>query len=225
MNDFRDRISKLTGIGRFVDVALIARDLIVTNKQLLTGKTINVNPALVGIVSERSKHVFNILKISVETTRISGLTVNFDNGTPKNTLLEEFRNPQILLSHTNSLCWNRFTVCKELMYYYLEETATANKPEKGDVGKDLISKLSSISGSFCEIKKEDDLDKEQFTFCLAIEVMLPWVWRDEVHDMNEQGFTNKEIATRFKVPEAIIEMYFTSGYKELSIETNTGLDA
>ncbi len=220
MSETSKKKATSVGAGRFVDAVLMARDLITNNIHLLSGEVINVNPDLVEIVSKRVNLDFQILKIEAETTRIAGLTINYKELRPENSILNTEITPQILVSATNSHCWNRFTVCKELLYYYIGEKAKT--PEKGLVGEDLIEKLESIKGDFCDIKKEDDLDTEHFTFVMAIELLLPWERRDDLHKQKETGLTNHQIALNFSVPESIISLYFDC-YKKLSAECNGAL--
>lgn len=214
---------KLVGVGRFVDAVVLARDIFNSNGQLLTRRPVNVNPELVAVVSNHTDLSFQILELDVETSRISGLTINYPKKTPLNSITDEIVTPQILLSSTNSVCWDRFTVCKEIMYYYLGFDGKTLPPNKGEVGEDLVAKLQSISGSFWGIEKESELDIEHFTFCIAIELLLPWAWREEIHQMKVVGFTHLQIASIYKVPEDIIYMYFDTNYRELSVASNTDL--
>ena len=56
---------------------------------------------------------------------------------------------------------------------------------------------------------------------MSIEIMLPWGGvREKLHAMKDSGSTHYKIADQFKVPEDVIDLYFDSGYKDLSIESN-----
>lgn len=223
-------VPELRSVGRFIDAVLIAKNLFDEYPQLLKNdkKIINVNPDIVRIVNSIIGCDIQLIEIQTETTKIAGFLLHQLSDDPKNPIFEDKITPQIVLPKSNSTCWNRFAICKELMYYYVnggDEEKTWERALKTNTltHSDLIAKLNSISGDFWEINKEDDLDIERFTICIATEVLLPWQYRSELKEMKNAGQTYRKIAERFKVPESIVTRYFDTKYEALSEVCNMGL--
>lgn len=222
-------IKELEPVGRFVDAVLIAKNLFDEQPQLLQSdkKIVNVNPDIVRIVNSIIGCNIQILEIKTETTKIAGFLLHRRSEDPENPIFEDKITPQIIVPITNSTCWKRFAVCKELMYYYINGTGEKAwekaLKETTLTHNDLLAKLYSISGDVWEIEKEDDLDIERFTICIATEVLLPWKHRAELNTMKAEGQTSRKMAERFKVPEVIIARYFETKYGALSEECNKSL--
>lgn len=229
MNVAEIEVTKLKPVGRFVDAILIAKNLFEEQPQLLNSdkKIINVNPDIVRVINSIIGCDIQILEIKTETTKIAGFLLHRRSEDPENPIFEDKITPQIIVPVTNSTCWKRFAICKELMYYYIngtEEKAWEKALKESTLTHDdLLAKLYSISGDVWEIEKEDELDIERFTVCIATEVLLPWKHRGELKAMKADGQTNRKMAERFKVPEVIIERYFETKYGVLSEECNHAL--
>lgn len=230
MNVHGYNVVALETVGRFLDAVLVARDVFKGHPHLLGGdkKVVNVNPDIVRIVNSLIECEIQILEIATETTKIAGFLLHRRSADPENPIFDDKVTPQIIVSSSNSNCWKRFAVCKELMYYYVNgtgekawENALTNSPLSD---ASFLARLNSISGDFWEIKKEDELDIEHFTLCVAIEILLPWQQRSELKVMKDSAQTNRKIAERFKVPEAVIARYFETNYGSLSDECNKELD-
>lgn len=230
MNAAGIEIVALVGVGRFIDAVLVARDVFNGHPHLLGGdkKVVNVNPDIVQVVNSLIACEIQIIELATETSKIAGFLLHRRSADPENPIFEDKVTPQIIVPSSNSNCWKRFAVCKELMYYYVGgndfkewEKALTNSPLSNE---SFLARLRSISGEFWDIEKESELDIEQFTLCVAMEILLPWQQREELNAMKGSGQTNRKIAERFKVPEVIISRYFETNYGQLSEESNKGLD-
>lgn len=214
--------------GRFVDLVLEARQIHEDNLSLSRGSVVNVNPDFLQIVTAFTDKAVAIKRLDTESRKVAAIVLQKVYNGPVNLFLQPCTmSEEILLSNTLTACWKRFAACKELVHIYLRHGREAERGEESiDITLDsLRGKLVSISGDFWGLKKEDDLDEERYALYLAVEIMLPWSKRDKLHEMKEQKLTHYKIAEKFKVPEAVIDMYFApeSGYKNLSVESNTDL--
>ncbi|MCF6217948.1 MAG: hypothetical protein L3J62_08440 [Gammaproteobacteria bacterium] len=209
-------------VGRFIDAVALARDFLAQNPQLIN-IPVSVNPEITRIIIATTPFKkIKILETGTGVSKIAGmllLTKPADSSI--NLLTDSEAIPTILLSPTSTKCWKRFAVCKELMHMYIEQDKKGleERAHKFD-GECIISNLQRISEAFWTIKKEDELNGEQFGFVVTMEVLLPWDSREQLDVMKKTPLSNYQIANEFKVPESIIARYFESGYDELSREAN-----
>lgn len=113
-------------------------------------------------------------------------------------------------------CWQRFCITKELLHLYI-----GCVPAPIDANSCL--KLAHGSRFVLPENLKNGMDEETFCLYLAIEVLLPWSQRMVLSDMKHNGDTPLQMATRYRVPVAIIEHYFDCGYAEISFEANKRL--
>ena len=214
-------------VGRFVDAVLLARDFLTNNPQLIK-IPVSVNPEITKIIIETTPFKeIKILETLTGVSKIAGiLLLTKPEDSSKNLLTDKEAIPTILLSPTSTKCWKRFAVCKELMHMYIEQDRKElEKRARRFDGKCIISNLRHISEEFWAVNKEDELNAEQFGFVVSMEILLPWARRIDLDATKKEGLSNYQIANKFKVPESVIARYFDSGYRELSSESNEGLDA
>lgn len=211
--------------ARFLEAVVEARDIHDNNPSLSKSGIVNVNPDLVQIVTGLTGKEIKLRELGAESKKVAAIVLQRKSADPVNLLMEEKLTEEILLPKNLSTCWKRFASCKELVHIILRDGRESES--KNDDGENntssLQDKLVSISGDFGNLKKEDDLDEERYALYLAVEIMLPWSMRDALHKMKDDGNTHYKIADKFKVPEDVIDLYFNTSYKELSVESNSGL--
>lgn len=113
-------------------------------------------------------------------------------------------------------CWSRFVICKELAHLLADTPA--------QFAADPIDQLQQAQQSSFPLRsRHDTLNSEEYAFVLAAEYMLSWPHRPRLADATRPS--NYKVALRFRMPEKIVEWWYSSGYAALSEGMNDDLDA
>ena len=124
---------------------------------------------------------------------------------------------RVLLTTDNNRCWRRFCVTKEVMHVL---TGFVGNPQNvsGQISLARKSRFTTPN------EGTPDLDGETFCLYLAIEVLIPWRYRQELSaDLHERRLTLLQIAHKYAVPRAIIEEILETDYAESSYKINSGI--
>lgn len=122
-----------------------------------------------------------------------------------------------------NLCWQRFTVVKELSHIY--SGTVANSMTQGAVAITLAAKESrQVIPTL-----DTELDAETAAFYMALEIMVPWRLREQFNDLRAAGATTYQLAKAFMIPQMFIS-HFTSDWNDrntyagLSFQINSQLN-
>ena len=99
------------------------------------------------------------------------------------------------------LCIRRFLEAKELLHL-LTETVVGDERQRDMVADAWLEQ--SLDGRNFVADFDRPLSPEAVGFYLAIEVLLPWCLRKELHEMLDRGATTLQIAKAFMIPEFVI---------------------
>jgi hypothetical protein len=192
------------GVGRVADAILIARDIPIG---LPPSKRMPVNPDL-------RHHVEAVLcsatggefPVKIERVRIS--SAHLRGG------LARYRDhAKVWLSADLNLCWSRFVACKELMHLLADD--------QQHFARDPVHQIESVLRGY-HWTLDKALDSETFAVVLALEYLFRWECRPRLEDSTRGS--NFQIADRFKIPEAIVDGYFSSSLASISEQANAQLD-
>lgn len=107
-------------------------------------------------------------------------------------------------------CWRRFVVCKEMYHCMLDRTddERANTVEELNRLVELLEQdTSSVSGRF------PPYDTERQAELFALETLIPVEYRLQMKDAFNNGkITTKEVANKFRIPEAFVPFSFQPSY-------------
>lgn len=143
----------------------------------------------------------------------------------KNTGKSQFR---ITISYPN-LCWLRFISCKELMHVHYDMfdntdiSSDAFRKGTDPIMEHILSRRTPVCG--------EELKAETSAFYLAIETMIPWEIRGQLHrlldvlDPKEYKHPVSCIAKAFMIPEFVFYHILDSKYLDLSDKVNRAIDA
>lgn len=106
-----------------------------------------------------------------------------------------------------NLCWQRFTVVKELAHVY--SRTVANSMTQGAAAITFAAKESrQIVPTL-----DTELDAETAAFYIALEIMVPWRLRRQFNDLRTAGATTYQLAKAFMIPQIFIA-HFTSDWND-----------
>lgn len=176
---------------RPIDVVLIARDVIQKYQKRIQEPISSPIHILNGGILETIGTVTGIDEIEVECLKwpgdiIKGCVARYCNDMSKAT---------ILYSSSLNVCWSRFVVCKEAAHLLI-----------GNDDNYTSDPVSLVEGLIDAVLPgiDDEIDAEYLAQYCAMELLIPAVAREELYGMENQGFSNYEIAFEFKVPESLI---------------------
>lgn len=107
-------------------------------------------------------------------------------------------------------CWSRFCLIKELMH-------VLHPDPSDDIANQTDLRLALARDSRIMIPNErENLDHERIGLYMAIETMVPWIFRGEWSDLRLQGVSNYRLALENLVPQNVVNHYFDCGYGQLS---------
>lgn len=122
-----------------------------------------------------------------------------------------------IIVDAHTLCWKRFVICKEL-FHILWSWEEGHVPSDPRINLGFSRQRDRI---YLEKDTKTPLPLELICFIQAVEFMLPWSQREQMHNMyDQQNLSFYQIAKHFMVPEAIIYMYFSTPYRARSVEIN-----
>ncbi len=108
-----------------------------------------------------------------------------------------------------STCWRRFIVAKEMSHLLFAphgEKHLVSTPEQ--IEQLIINLLAGFDN--VAVWKDHAVSTEYCTILIALETLLPHGERKHIAKGN-----TLEIATRYRVPEQMVKLYFTSKYENL----------
>ena len=100
-------------------------------------------------------------------------------------------------SDVNNECWRRFTFIKEISHLFLEDTEES-----------YCNDALKLASTLVETEIETDRSlfmKEAIGVVAAIELLIPTGHKDHIQHLVTKGFSNYQIASKYKVPERYIE--------------------
>lgn len=107
---------------------------------------------------------------------------------------------QIVLSSSQTTCWKRFTLCKELCHMLTDDSSVYARNVT-----DQIAHAIKVRDAF---RVTSELNSEEFCFILAIELMIPLQRRAEIRRKIKESESHFNIANSLKIPEWIINYYY-----------------
>lgn len=120
-----------------------------------------------------------------------------------------------------NLCWQRFTVVKELAHVY-----------SGTVANSITQGAAAITFAAKESRQvvptlDTELDAETAAFYIALEIMVPWRLRKQFNDLRTAGATTYQLAKAFMIPQIFISHFMSdwndkNTYAGLSYAMNSG---
>ena len=120
-----------------------------------------------------------------------------------------------------NLCWQRFTILKELMHLY-SDTCT----DAPNVSSSLLVKTARAS-RFVIARDDSVLDDETAAFYIALEVSIPWALRKQFLKLRDLGATHYQIAKAFLVPVPFVSHFIDddayASYVALSQRLNNNI--
>lgn len=117
----------------------------------------------------------------------------------------------IVYSKDLTTCWRRFVVAKELSHLMFDDTE--------DFTKDPIELVASLlAGIPLSDGARASVTSEQHAVLMAIELILPHSCRKVIEAMSASGSSALKIATKFMVPEKVVETYLNLGYKKMAAD-------
>ena len=100
-----------------------------------------------------------------------------------------------------NLCWQRFTILKELMHLY-SDTCT----DAPNVSSSLLVTAARLSRTI--VARDDSvLDDETAAFYIALEVAIPWRLRKQFLALRDLGATHYQIAKAFLAPVPFVSHF------------------
>ena len=122
-----------------------------------------------------------------------------------------------------NLCWQRFTVVKELAHIY-----------SGTVANSITQGAAAITFAAKESRQivptlDTELDAETAAFYIALEIMVPWRLRRQFNDLRGAGATPYQLAKAFMIPQTFVTHFISdwndrNTYAGLSFLINSKID-
>ena len=112
-------------------------------------------------------------------------------------------------------CWKRFVIAKELAHLLAD--TSAQKVTTDSQISDLIAWLT-IGASGIELNSP--IGAEESASLLALGLLLPEDHRSQIEAMFHEKKSYLEIAHCYKVPEAMVRVYFSESYRRLMDEAS-----
>lgn len=120
---------------------------------------------------------------------------------------------EIYYAASLNVCWSRWVICKELAHLLIDTEDAHFTKNPSTLVQELVSKLPAA-------KFEDEMNSEYLAIIAAIEMLLPWKYRQEMKQMMADGKTDYEIAHAFRAPEAFVNLLLRSPYGQISEQSN-----
>ncbi|QFR34721.1 hypothetical protein [Ancylobacter sp. TS-1] len=114
---------------------------------------------------------------------------------------------KIRIADRLNTCWTRLVICKEIMHLFC-----SNSEEH--YSTDPIEQLKKALDRNEPSALDHELHDEDFALFAAMEYLYPWHLRIKLADMN--GYDYLAVATKFRIPQIVVENYFITGYGSLS---------
>jgi hypothetical protein len=87
--------------------------------------------------------------------------------------------------------------------------------------QDPVSLVQELVNDVPMMRADHDVHSERWAMVAAIEMLLPWGLRGDLAEMDKEGFSDLQIAEKYKVPEKIVNLMLRSKYREFSLEANS----
>lgn len=118
-----------------------------------------------------------------------------------------------------NLCWERFTLAKELMHLVLPIT-----PDGTDLDSVAMSMLeTAVASRRLKFTSSTQLSDELAALIMALEILVPWALRPQLSRLIKAEATPYQIAKVFMMPLNFCEYMLTSDYLNLSARINEGV--
>ena len=188
---------------RFVDIALLAREMQVPN-QCLTPINVEEQPhAIANKVIETYSKQGTDIEINFYDTdsmddELDGMYTRYHR--KDNSVLFD-----IDIRSTLNRCWRRFVAAKEISHTLIDQNKasfTTNVKELADL---LLNQPPNI-------KNHEDIHSEYLAMYFAVELLLPYNINDQI--INKK-VTPYKIASMLSVPERMVDLVRTNWYQEL----------
>ena len=122
-----------------------------------------------------------------------------------------------------NLCWQRFTVVKELAHIY-----------SGTVTNSITQGAAAITFAAKDSRQivptlDSELDAETAAFYIALEIMIPWRLRRQFNDLRDVGATPYQLAKAFMISQTFASHFISdwndrNTYAGLSFLVNSKID-
>ena len=125
----------------------------------------------------------------------------------------------VLIAEGAKLCWQRFATAKELMHVYTGSYLHAGLGIATILGEAIKSRknLPTSPG--------DPLDAETFCQLIALELMIPWKYREQIVDAKRKNHQlDYDIAVKLMIPQKMVAYFFDNDYESLSFAANQEID-
>lgn len=132
-------------------------------------------------------------------------------------------------------CWHRFAIAKELAHVWFPDRTGAASTAL------TLSDLAKMAASYNVHKPTDEIPTEAMGIYLALEILMPWEIRGELHDLYERARVSsykitpdlsqvqvvagenalRKIALKYLIPVQFVEHYFIDEeYLKISAEVH-----
>ena len=190
-----DRIQSPYTDRNLISAVRVAETLRKQNPTLFQPYPVKVSPGLHEVI-EQTKSIK--IEIKVDSTRetVRGfLLKNGSNGDPS----------IIIISDSQTYCWQRFTVMKELCHV-LTDTSDVN-------AKSAVQQLEEAR----KVKSLFPNPTECESYCelLASIILMPVEVECDIPKLKSQGVSDYDIADKVKMPEWIVSQYINLGLHEV----------
>lgn len=202
--------------GRLFDAICIAREIQKTSPEIFQALPVEVSPALVSFAENRAKLKVEIGLIPVEHTKARGYLLRYN------------KRAEIMISDSQSFCWRRYVITKELSHLIADTEDQYLTGDLIDYQADMALKMrtgryyshrTTSSGATIPDRQGELLDSESFSWHLAFHLLVPWKRWPEFLSLLDSGNTF-QAAEQFKIPRTVVEDMRDTSYRELCIEAH-----
>jgi hypothetical protein len=130
------------------------------------------------------------------------------------TIEDSFEKVNIYYDLNKNRCWRRFINTKELcqlLYDSPDDAHLTSSPEQIEsLLRQILAGLNNV-----DLINNHAASSEEVTVFYAIEILLPHSERGNVEQMLADGRSPREIASKYLVPEVMVNLYLAQHYKDV----------
>jgi len=192
---------------RFVDIAIMARNMYVHNQCLMPVNVQEQPHAITDKVIEYyekdgKKITIRFYDTDAQDDELDGMYTryNYSDGT----ILFDID----IRSNLNR-CWRRFIATKELSHTLLDRDSSSFTTNVLELSEMLVKQAPNITN-------HEDIHSEYLAMFFAVELLLPYNINDKILDSSKNSY---QIASMLSVPEKMVDMVRSDWYQKLRIES------
>jgi hypothetical protein len=136
------------------------------------------------------------------------------------TFLRYENKAEISFASTLHPFWQRYIVTKELAHLLIDTPKDYTETPSAVIAQ-IIAGIPLVLLRESEESGDSSYQSEKLACIAAIEMLLPWRFRDEVQNLQNKGNGPQEIGAAFEVPPHIVSNLLHLSYKPLSEIANT----